>query len=75
MRQKVANYPGVTVEKRTGRAKLARGVEVDLVDLPGVYSRQPRSDDEQVTHDVLHGSAEANAGGRTPWCWCLTPPI
>ncbi len=57
MRQKVANYPGVTVEKRTGVAKLAGGAEVELVDLPGVYSLQPRSEDEQVTHDVLRGVA------------------
>jgi ferrous iron transport protein B len=56
MRQKVANYPGVTVEKRTGVAKLTRGVEVDIVDLPGVYSLQPRSEDEQITHDVLQGT-------------------
>ncbi|MDA1312060.1 MAG: ferrous iron transporter B [Acidobacteria bacterium] len=54
LRQKVANYPGVTVEKRLGRAKL-RHQEVLLVDLPGVYSLQPRTEDEQVTHDVLTG--------------------
>lgn len=63
MRQKVANYPGVTVEKRTGIAKLAGGVEVELIDLPGVYSLQPRSEDEQVTHDVLRGVEE---GMRRP---------
>ena len=56
MRQKVANYPGVTVEKRSGVAKLTGGVEVEILDLPGVYSLQPRSEDEQVTHDVLHGT-------------------
>jgi len=55
LRQKVANFPGVTVEQRVGRAK-TRGVrEVTLVDLPGVYSLQPRSEDEQVTRDVLTG--------------------
>ncbi len=54
LRQKVANYPGVTVEKRLGRARL-RHQDVLLVDLPGVYSLQPRSEDEQVTHDVLTG--------------------
>ncbi len=38
LRQKVANYPGVTVEQRVGRAKLDGGREVTLVDLPGIYS-------------------------------------
>ncbi|MEO7142552.1 MAG: ferrous iron transporter B [Bryobacteraceae bacterium] len=61
LRQKVANFPGVTVEHRMGKAKLGRptpGVhgEVYLVDLPGVYSMSPRSEDEQVTHDVLTGN-------------------
>jgi ferrous iron transport protein B len=51
----VANYPGVTVEKRVGRARLSGRREVSLVDLPGVYSLNPRSEDEKVTHDVLTG--------------------
>ncbi len=55
MRQKVANYPGVTVEQHTGRVRLAHNREVDLIDLPGVYSLDPRSEDEQVTRDVLSG--------------------
>jgi len=57
LRQKVANYPGVTVEKRLGRAKLS-GQDVLLVDLPGVYSLYPRTEDEQVTHDVLRGEMD-----------------
>ena len=55
LRQKVANYPGVTVEKRMGRAKLSAGKEVLLIDLPGVYSLSPRSEDERITRDVLVG--------------------
>lgn len=56
LRQKVANFPGVTVEQRVGKAKMHTGErEVTLVDLPGVYSLNPRSEDEQVTHDVLKG--------------------
>lgn len=55
LRQKVANFPGVTVEHRMGKAKLKADHEVFLVDLPGVYSLQPRAEDEQVTHDVLKG--------------------
>ena len=43
LRQKVANYPGVTVEKRVGQARLSGSVEVELVDLPGIYSLEPIS--------------------------------
>src|SRR6202790_4946188 len=56
LRQKVANFPGVTVEHRMGRAKLDHHREIFVVDLPGVYSLQPRTEDERVTHDVLAGS-------------------
>jgi ferrous iron transport protein B len=55
LRQKVANFPGVTVEHRMGKAKLDDQQEVFLVDLPGIYSLNPRAEDEQVTHDVLTG--------------------
>src|SRR6202140_577821 len=55
LRQKVANFPGVTVEHRMGRVKLEPGREVFVVDLPGVYSLNPRTEDERVTHDVLSG--------------------
>ncbi|MCZ6489199.1 MAG: 50S ribosome-binding GTPase, partial [Acidobacteria bacterium] len=58
LRQKVANYPGVTVEKRLGRARLPNGKEVLLIDLPGVYSLSPRSEDERITRDVLTGQRE-----------------
>ncbi|MCW5979074.1 MAG: ferrous iron transporter B [Bryobacteraceae bacterium] len=55
LRQKVGNYPGVTVEQRVGKMRLAHNKEIDLIDLPGVYSLEPRSEDEQVTRDVLLG--------------------
>ena len=55
LRQKTANYPGVTVEQHTGRLRLPDGHEVLLVDLPGVYSLTPVSEDEWVTHDALAG--------------------
>ena len=55
LRQKVANFPGVTVEQRVGRARTASDRDIILIDLPGVYSLNPRSEDEQVTHDVLKG--------------------
>src|SRR5947209_7083246 len=55
LRQKVANFPGVTVEQRVGQARMRDHQEVVLVDLPGVYSLHPRSEDEEVTRDVLAG--------------------
>lgn len=55
LRQKVANYPGVTVEHRVGKVRVAQGHEVTLVDLPGIYSLTPCSEDERIAHDVLTG--------------------
>lgn len=63
LRQKVANYPGVTVEKRVGTAQLPDGSVVDIVDLPGVNGFSARTLDEKVTHDVLKGRVE---GMRAP---------
>ena len=62
-RQKVANYPGVTVERKSGRVTLADGRPVELVDLPGAYSLEPASPDEAVTRDVLFGRQQ---GERQP---------
>jgi ferrous iron transport protein B len=55
LRQKVANYPGVTVEKHVGRVQVAADGAIDLVDLPGVHGFSARSLDEKVTRDVLEG--------------------
>ena len=55
LRQKVANYPGVTVEKKTGRCKLPGGEWCEVIDLPGTYSLISRSPDEQVAMEVLRG--------------------
>ena len=63
MRQKVANFPGVTVEQHTGIAELADGRAVSIIDLPGLYSLTPRSEDEHVAYDVLRG---ARAGTPKP---------
>jgi ribosome-interacting GTPase 1 len=73
LRQKVANFPGVTVEQHTGIAALPDGRTVQLIDLPGVYSLSPRSEDEQVAYDVLTGSAPTRPS-RKPCCWCSIPP-
>jgi ferrous iron transport protein B len=54
-RQKVGNYPGVTVERHSGRLSLDDGRPVELVDLPGTYSLDPVSADERVTVDVVTG--------------------
>jgi ferrous iron transport protein B len=55
LRQKVANYPGVTVEKKTGRCRLADGSMANIVDLPGAYSLISRSPDEKIAMEVLRG--------------------
>ena len=62
-RQKVGNYPGVTVERKSGRMSLPDGRPIELVDLPGAYSLDPGSPDEAVTRDVVMGS---QAGERLP---------
>src|ERR1041385_5765080 len=54
LRQKVANYPGVTVEKKTGRCKVD-GRWIDVINLPGTYSLISRSPDEVVAMEVLRG--------------------
>lgn len=59
MHQKVGNYPGVTVEKKVGRMVGASPVEI--VDLPGTYSLNPASLDEQVAYDVLAGRVPGEA--------------
>ena len=62
-RQKVGNYPGVTVERHVGRATLPGGRPIDMVDLPGAYGLDPTSPDEAVTRDVLLGKQK---GERLP---------
>ncbi|MDP3822559.1 MAG: ferrous iron transporter B [Burkholderiales bacterium] len=54
-RQKVANYAGVTVERKVGIARLRSGQTVSVVDLPGAYSLSPATPDEQVTLEVIEG--------------------
>ncbi|MBO0739732.1 MAG: ferrous iron transporter B, partial [Alphaproteobacteria bacterium] len=54
-RQKVANYPGVTVERKEGLAATPGGISVRLIDLPGTYSLRARSLDEIITRDIVLG--------------------
>lgn len=63
MRQRVGNYSGVTVEKKTGIWQMAGGQEVELIDLPGTYSLSASSLDERVAVDVITGHG---MGGRAP---------
>src|ERR1017187_6223290 len=55
LKQKVGNYPGVTVEKRIGTAYSQHGQAMTVIDLPGAYYLAARSPDEAVTRDVLLG--------------------
>jgi ferrous iron transport protein B len=53
LNQKVSNFPGVTVDKKTGAATISPSMQANIIDLPGTYSLYPKSADEFVTYDVL----------------------
>lgn len=53
LNQKVGNFPGVTVDKKTGTSRIGDSLEAKIIDLPGTYSLYPKSADEQVTYEVL----------------------
>lgn len=55
LRQKVGNYPGITVERKEGTVPLPDGSSTTLIDLPGLYSLTPQSPDEQIARDILLG--------------------
>lgn len=58
LHQKVANYPGITVEKRVGSLRLEDGGQVDLIDLPGIVGLHPRSEDERICVEILRGRSD-----------------
>ena len=60
-RQKVANYPGVTVERKEGSFVTPMGRQVSLVDLPGTYSLRGRSPDEEITRDIVLGRTKGES--------------
>ena len=60
-RQKVANYAGVTVERKVGITRLANGRTVSVIDLPGAYSLTPATPDEQITLEVIEGRRHGEA--------------
>lgn len=53
LNQKIGNFPGVTVDKKTGFCTLSTGEKVEIIDLPGTYSIYPKSNDETVVTDIL----------------------
>jgi ferrous iron transport protein B len=59
--QKVANYAGVTIERKEGRFTAPSGRVVQVLDLPGAYSFEPTSPDEKITRDVLLGNYRGEA--------------
>jgi len=60
LNQKVGNYPGVTVEKKEGSCKLPNGDKAHIVDLPGTYSLNATSPDEQIVTDLLLRKTKAD---------------
>ena len=60
LRQKVANFPGVTVEKKSGKFRLPDGEEVSIIDFPGTYSLYPNSEDERVVLNVFTNPDDEN---------------
>ena len=60
-RQKVANFAGVTVERKIGRYRNARGQVWQILDLPGTYGINATTPDEQITHDVITGKHRSEA--------------
>ena len=54
LNQQVGNYPGITVDKKSGFLKLSDNRQVSILDLPGTYSIYPRSEDERVVYNLLH---------------------
>src|SRR5664279_5139731 len=67
-RQKVANYPGVTVERKEGSFVTPLGRQVSLVDLPGTYSLRGRSPDEEITRDMVLGRTTGEAAPDLVLC-------
>jgi ferrous iron transport protein B len=60
LNHKVSNFPGTTVEKKTGSFKLSAEKNAHIIDLPGTYSLYPKSADELVTYEILRNKAETN---------------
>ncbi len=68
LRQKVANYPGVTIEKKEGKVRLPDGTDATLIDLPGTYSLFPHSPDEEIASEVVLGRYPATPAPSKVLC-------
>ena len=60
LKQKVGNYPGITVDKKIGTATLKPGLKASIIDLPGTYSINPTSVDENIVLDTLIDESNEN---------------
>ncbi len=60
LNQKVGNFPGVTVDKKTGESELSPSVTANIIDLPGTYSLYPKSYDERIVFDFLNNPNDKN---------------
>ena len=60
LNQKIGNFPGVTVDKKTGLAKINQQLVAEIIDLPGTYSLYPKSLDEQIVFDFLNSPNDAH---------------
>ena len=58
LNQKIGNFPGVTVDKKTGYCKLNEHTRAQIIDLPGTYSIYPNSTDEKIVYDILGNKAD-----------------
>ena len=56
LNQKIGNFSGVTVERKTGKLNLTENLSASLIDLPGTYSLYPRSADEQIALEILNST-------------------
>jgi ferrous iron transport protein B len=59
LNQKIGNFPGVTVDKKTGSSKINGSITAEIIDLPGTYSLYPKSLDEQIVFDFLNDPKDA----------------
>lgn len=71
MRQRVGNYPGITVEKKTG-SFMHQQIEFDVIDLPGAYGIHPSSLDEEIVYDVLADPSNPN---HPEWVVVIADPF
>ena len=60
LNQKIGNFPGITVDKKTGYTKLVDGKDAEVIDLPGTYSLYPKSNDESIVFQVLADKANSS---------------